>query len=243
MNLLVDTHTHTVLSGHAFSTLVENAKEASEKKMHAIVCTEHGPGIEGGAPAYVIGVLRGMQEYMENIQVFVGTEANIMDHDGTIDIPERFLEMTDFAVASLHDIVIDPGDQKTNTETLLKVLDNQYIDAIGHPGNPYYPIDPHALVLETKKQNKVIEINSHSFAFRKGSTENCIKIMKLCKKHGVRITVASDAHISYDIGEFSAATSILEALQFPEELIVSRDIESFLAYVYERKSRLLKNMF
>lgn len=238
MELLVDTHTHTVLSGHAYSTLVENAREAFMRGLQAIVCTDHGPAIKGGAEEYSIGILKGSQEFMEGVQVFTGTEANIINHDGEIDISEEALKKTDFAVASLHEIVIEPKDRITNTETLLKVLNNPYVDTIGHPGNPIFEIDEEALVLETKRLKKVIEINSHSFVFRKGSTPNCTKIMKFCKKHQVRITVSSDAHICYNVGEFSAAVAILEALQFPIELIISADIVSFIRYVEERRYRL-----
>ena len=44
MKLLVDTHTHTVASGHAYSTLRENALFAAKKGLEAFCCTDHGPG-------------------------------------------------------------------------------------------------------------------------------------------------------------------------------------------------------
>ena len=45
MKTLLDVHTHTVASGHAFSTLQEMAAAASEKGLKLLGITEHAPGI------------------------------------------------------------------------------------------------------------------------------------------------------------------------------------------------------
>ena len=47
MKTLLDVHTHTVASGHAFSTLQEMAAAASEKGLKLLGITEHAPGIPG----------------------------------------------------------------------------------------------------------------------------------------------------------------------------------------------------
>lgn len=41
----LDVHTHTLASGHAFSTIQEMAKAASEKGLKFLGITEHTPGI------------------------------------------------------------------------------------------------------------------------------------------------------------------------------------------------------
>ncbi len=51
MNTLLDVHTHTVASGHAFSTLQEMAVAASEKGLKLRGITEHAPGIPGACTA------------------------------------------------------------------------------------------------------------------------------------------------------------------------------------------------
>ena len=47
MKIEVDTHCHTIASGHAYSTIVENAKAASEKGLKMIAITDHGPAMPG----------------------------------------------------------------------------------------------------------------------------------------------------------------------------------------------------
>ena len=49
----VDTHTHTILSGHAWSTLRENCCAARDRGIKGLCLTEHGPAMEGGAPSFI----------------------------------------------------------------------------------------------------------------------------------------------------------------------------------------------
>ena len=54
MNIELDVHTHTVASGHAFSTLQEMVKAASEKGLKLLGITEHAPSIPGSCnPIYL----------------------------------------------------------------------------------------------------------------------------------------------------------------------------------------------
>ena len=48
----VDTHTHTIISGHAWSSLTENVASAKARGMKGLCLTEHGPALIGGAPEY-----------------------------------------------------------------------------------------------------------------------------------------------------------------------------------------------
>ncbi len=240
MKILVDTHTHTVASGHAYSTLKENAQAVFEKGMQGFVCTDHGPQIVDGAQDYIINCLRYAPKEIEGVRLFTGTEANIIDYAGGIDIHNYYLKFTDFAIASLHEIVIKPKTKTEHTNTLLKVLENVYIDCIGHPGNPAFEIDIEAFTNKIKEQNKVCEINNHSFAFRKGSDVNCKKILQLCKEKDIRIAVCSDAHMCYNMGSFDYVLQALKEADFPRELVVNRDLQTFTKYIDERKQRVEK---
>ncbi len=51
MELKVDTHTHTNASGHAYSTLIENAKSAKENGLDMFCTTDHAESMPG-APHY-----------------------------------------------------------------------------------------------------------------------------------------------------------------------------------------------
>jgi len=49
MKPLIDAHTHTVASGHAYSSLQEMAKAAADKGLQVLGITEHGPSVPGNA--------------------------------------------------------------------------------------------------------------------------------------------------------------------------------------------------
>ena len=46
-----DLHTHTIASGHAYSTINEIAAEAARRQLRLIGMTDHGPALPGGGPA------------------------------------------------------------------------------------------------------------------------------------------------------------------------------------------------
>mgnify|MGYP000559225469 CR=1 FL=1 len=51
MNIYFDMHTHTVASGHAFSTFKENVEEAAGKGLFALGMSDHAPAMPGSAPS------------------------------------------------------------------------------------------------------------------------------------------------------------------------------------------------
>jgi putative hydrolase len=238
MKIEVDTHTHTVMSGHAFSTLLENVHAAKEAGLKGFVITEHGPVMQAAPPDFHTGVFCSLPETLEGIRMYHGVETNIVDFDGAIDMPEKYVRDLDFVIASIHDVIVDPSTKEQHTRALVGALNNPYVDCIGHPGNPIFPIDRVALVREAARLDKILEINNHSFEYRTGSRENCADIIRLCKQYRVRIAIASDAHFCLSIGSFEMALAEVEAAGFPEELIVNASAERFEAYIREKKKRL-----
>ena len=47
MQIALDVHTHTIVSGHAFSSMQEMVQEAARKGLQLLGITEHTPGIPG----------------------------------------------------------------------------------------------------------------------------------------------------------------------------------------------------
>lgn len=238
MRIEIDTHTHTVLSGHAFSTLLENAYSAKENGLKGFVMTEHGPAMFNAPPDWHILALPILPEKIEGIKLYSGIEANITDYTGSIDIKPDYMKTLDFAIASMHDVILKKETLLKNTEAVISALNNPYVDAIGHPGNPSFPIDREALVIEAKRLNKILEINNHSFKYRKGSREYCVQILNLCRQYGVRVCVSSDAHFCQFVGKFDDAIAEIINARFPEELIVNATAYRFEAYLKEKKTRL-----
>lgn len=237
--IAVDTHTHTVLSGHAWSTLRENAAAAAKSGLYGICLTEHGPEMPGSGPFFIPSAQRMLPDFIEGVRVYQGIEADIVDYGGKLDIDDRMLAGTEFCIASLHDLTIRSGTLERNTDAMLGALDNPCVDMLAHIDDRKMPVNFEAVVLEAGRQGKIIEINNNSLLIRKGSRERVEEVARLCARHGVRVSVSSDAHFDTMIGNVGLALDLLGRVGFPDDLVVNRSSEAFEAYLGERRTRVL----
>ncbi|MBC2580949.1 phosphatase [Clostridium sp. DJ247] len=233
MKYAIDVHTHTIASGHAYTTLLENAKYASEIGLELLGTTDHAPSMPGAQHPWHFGNLKVMPRELYGVTMLYGCEANIIDYDGNIDLPLEIQENLDIMIASIHDPVMEVDKSpELNTTAFLNAMDNPYVHIIGHAGNPKFPIYEEELVKKAKEKNILIEINNSSFVrSRIGSEKTCAKIALLCKEHGVKIILNSDAHSCFQIGGFDAAVKILKSIDMPEELIINRSKTELLDFL------------
>jgi putative hydrolase len=240
LKLTVDTHTHTIASGHAFSTVQELADAAAKKNLKMIAITDHGPAMRGAPILLYFSSLFSLPDAISGVKILRGVEANIIDYDGNIDMPDSSLEPLDFVMAGFHDVVLRPcGDVASNTRALLQVIANPLVDAISHPGNPVFQIDAQEVAAFAKKHGKLLEINNNSANVRAGSMENCVEIAALCRDMDIPVVCGSDAHISFDVGSFSNVLDILKRVNFPKELVLNtspRKLTEYLNRIRKRRS-------
>ena len=85
MKLLFDLHTHTVASGHAFSTLKENIEEAAAKGLKAMGTSDHYSAMPGSAQPIYFTNFKAIKEKILGVRIFTGMEANIIDLEGKLD--------------------------------------------------------------------------------------------------------------------------------------------------------------
>lgn len=163
MKIEVDTHCHTIASGHAYSTIVENAKAASEKGLKMIAITDHGPAMPGTFHEAYFGYMKVIPRKIEGVYVLRGIEANIIDHNGTLDISEKYLKRLDIVLAGFHRPCYMGGSVEQNTYAAIEAMKNPYVDILVHPGNPEFPMDFERVVQAAKEYNVHIEINNSSF--------------------------------------------------------------------------------
>lgn len=228
MNNLIDLHTHSVLSTHAFSSLTENIDYAIKKELKYYGISEHQFDDYGvGCHAFALHNLRIVPRLIKNTKILRGCEFNILPN-GEIDTSKIRKEQLDYGIASIHRYnekgpYIDQGINK-NTNAYLKALENEYITILGHIDDGRYPCDFEQVIIKAKKLHKLIEINNTSLkptTNRLNSYENLTTIIKLCKKYQEPVIINSDAHICYDVGEYELAYKLLKECGYPENLIVN----------------------
>lgn len=232
MKYVLDVHTHTMASGHAYSTLLENAKYASDIGLKLLGTTDHGPKMPGAPYIYYFKNFKVLPRRIYGVTMIYGCEANIIDYEGNLDVTGKTAENLDIMIASLHDLCISPGSIEENTNALLKAMDNPLVDIIGHSGNPQFPIYEEEIVKKAKEKDKLIEINNSSFkTSRKGSEANCLKIAELCKAYGVKVILGTDSHVCFTIGNFDKAGELVDKIEMPEELIMNTDEKKLIGYL------------
>ncbi|MDP2234058.1 MAG: PHP domain-containing protein, partial [Actinomycetota bacterium] len=75
MRLRADLHTHTIASGHAYSTLTENVRAAREGGLELIAVTDHGPSVPQGAHPWYFWNLKVAPSVLDGVRVLKGCEA------------------------------------------------------------------------------------------------------------------------------------------------------------------------
>jgi putative hydrolase len=175
------------------------AKEAPTHGIEMFVLTDHGPTMIGAPQLYHFGNLKVLPPEIYGVRILKGVEANIIDYSGKIDLPNDYLKRLDFVLASLHEGALPPGTVAENTQAIINLLKNPFVDTVGHPGNPMYPIDIDNVIQAAKEYRKPIELNNSSFYFRKGSADRCREIALKCKKYQVSVVCGSDAGNSNDV--------------------------------------------
>jgi len=235
----VDPHIHTAVSGHSWSTLGEYAAQAAEIGLKGFCITEHGCMTPGGPPEWITHTQRMLPKYYRDIRIYKGLEANIAGADGGLDIRDKYLENLEFCIASIHSFAFKSGSIEENTSACIHALENKFVDMIGHPDNTGAPCNIEELVLTAKRMDKPMELNNSSLtAHRKNCADNVAAIIKLCRKHDVRLCVSSDAHFHIMIGDFELACALLNEMRFPPELVLNYRFETFAGYIAERVRRL-----
>ncbi len=241
MEYILDLHTHTIASGHAYSTIKEMAQAASEKGLKLLGITDHSMTMPGTCHFFHFQNLKVVPKKQYGVELMFGSELNIIDYNGKVDMEEYILRTLDYAVASFHIPCIRPGSVAENTRAARKVMENPHVLILGHPDDGRYPMDYEEVVRGAKETGTIIELNNSSLnpnGYRQNAYENDRIILRLCIKHEVPIVVDSDAHVDADVGSHNFAQKLLEELVFPEELVLNNRPEFIKKRILEKSAGL-----
>ncbi len=256
LTLQCDVHTHTLYSRHAFSTIEENVRAAREQGLSLLGTTDHFSSIlypdfqELRHYQYLFNCHLIPNEWM-GIRILKGCEADIVDMDGHLfgwdievdhsitgdpftygsprSLYTHVTNRMDYVIASVHGKYFARNATETEcTEMYIRAMDNPKVLIIGHIGRSGLPVNVDEILLAAKAKHCLIEINEHSYGGNTDCWDKCRHIAERCAELEVPVSVSSDAHISASIGKLTHSIRLLEEISFPEELIASRNAESFL---------------
>lgn len=234
MCYLLDAHTHTIASGHAYSTISEMVEAAKEKKLSLLGITEHAPKMPGTCGYIYFMNLKVVPRQYNQLKVLFGAEVNILDYQGNIDLDEEVTIDLDYLIASLHTPCIESGNETENTNAIIGAMKHPKVSIIGHPDDQRFPINHKALVEAAKEYHVLLEMNNSSLSpnsFRANAKENDLIILDYCKQYHVPVIAGSDAHINHDIGNFTYVKQLFEEINFPKELVANTSLPLFHSYI------------
>lgn len=238
----VDFHVHSLASLHAYNTIWECAHEAERKGLKAIAITDHfGPNFLNGSlfQHYAsITQLHKIKRKVNNIVIFPGVEIDIVDRDGNLAFGDRYfdfdkeksvlqklLEKTALVIVSYHDWKNSGEDM---TQMLKKVLNYPEIDILGHCDRIKAPYNMRDVIKVASENKKIIELNCKSLSLGEVSKKGILELVSLCDEYKVTVSIGSDAHFLYEIGEFDNMLKVLESIDFPKSLILNSNWEKII---------------
>lgn len=242
----VDSHVHSILTNHAYSTIEENAIHARDRGIKAIAITDHFGITEKENINNIVASIANrkvLPRKMHDVTIIKGVEIDIIDEDGNlpfVDIPyyydksrnvlEVVVSSSEIVIASVHHYDgICRSSVAVHTNMYIKALQNPHINVIGHIGKTGIEFDIRSVLKVAYQNNKAIEINAE--LLNNLETKHiCRKIAEKCAEEGVFVTIGSDAHCAYSIGNFSSVIDLLTEIHFPEELILNTNHKKFMDF-------------
>lgn len=229
----LDLHTHTIVSGHAFSTLQEMVTAARSKGLTWLGITEHGPALPGTCHPIYFRNLHVVPRETDGVRLMLGAELNILDYDGTLDLEDNYFRHLDLVIAGLHSLCYQAGTIEQNTSAILGAMHNPKVNIISHPADGTGEVDIETLVNAARDTATLLEANNSSLKPVRHKTvagPNTLRMLRLCRAKEVPVILGSDAHISYSIADYTYLAPIIREAGFPEELIVNYHPELFTSF-------------
>lgn len=241
VEIYADYHMHSRYSdGRA--TILEMAQAAKAQGLEKIAITDHGPrnlgtGVKSAEQFLKIKEeTRQVAEQLGGLEVLCGAEANIIDLEGGIDVPEEVCQELDLLLVGLHPYVL-PEDmataweyvaknclqkhvpslrekvKNTNTKTLVEAMYKHEVAIITHPGLEM-PLNIDEVARACAATDTAYEINvGHDY-------QEVVEIAEVARQ-GVKFVVNSDAHFPESVGKLEKGLNLLEQAKVPPEQVLN----------------------
>ncbi|MFC5590323.1 DNA polymerase/3'-5' exonuclease PolX [Sporosarcina soli] len=192
-----DFHMHTTWSdgGYSIREMVEACRAKGYTHMVITDHTQYLKVANGLTPDRVreqIAEIRSLNEEYKDIEIFCGTEMDILP-DATLDFDDELLSELDFVIASIHSNFNQTQEQIM--DRLHTAMKNPHVDMIAHPTGRIigqrdgYDPDVPQLIQWAKEYGKLLELNANPYRLDL-ATEHLI----MAQEAGVRIAINTDAH-------------------------------------------------
>lgn len=219
----IDLHTHTCASGHGTSDRITDlAKEAARRHMETLGISDHGPATVNSAGLSYFRSLFLCERNRFGIKLLYGAEANILDMDGHLDIPDDILSRLDYCIISAHRPVYTSGSAAENTRAYIRAMRHPGVKIIGHCDDSRFPVDYRELLQAAQAMGVLPELNNVSLlwdSYRTDCRANATSMLRICESLSCPVILSSDSHGREHVGDVTEAMKLLQELDFPKQLV------------------------
>ena len=190
-------HTHTTYSDGRHS-LEEMAAAAQARGLEYLAITDHSPtvavvqGLDADALREQMAAIDRLNDDLDDLRVLKGIEVDILE-DGSLDLPDAVLADLDLCLCALHTAL--DLDEDTQTERVLRALDNPHVHVLAHPTGrrinerPPIEIDLGRVMEAAVDRGCVLELNAQPERLDL-SDVHC----RRAKELGLPLVIGADAH-------------------------------------------------
>lgn len=237
MDFFGDYHNHSRYSDGK-ERIIDIADAAANQGLCEVAITDHGPNVLGSG-VRSIDTYRRIQDYVASlndppVRILVGAEANILDLDGTLDIPADLYMNLDVLICGLHPFTMPQSLVKgvklfgpnymrffsgplrkealeTNTRAVIAALENHPIDILAHPGL-FFEVDIDEVARACVRNDVLFEVNcGHHFPD--------VSRLIAASRAGVDFIVNSDSHFYDTVGVLDYGAEVLELIGVEPERV------------------------
>jgi histidinol phosphatase-like PHP family hydrolase len=234
-----DFHMHTNWSD-GLGSIEEMAETAYRLGLQYIVIGDHSPsarvakGLDIQRYREQWKVIERLNSYYNKKGFYIlrGCEVDILP-DGSLDLPNEFLEEFDFVVASIH-----TRFGQDNTYRILRAIENPFVNLIGHPtGKAYgsregYPLNMEQIINLAKETGTALELNT----FRADLSP---EMVRKCVEKGALVAIVTDAHAPSHIRYLKIGVGLARrGWAKKEDILNTRTVEEIKEFVRRKRYKV-----
>lgn len=199
-----DIQSHTTASD-GLNTLGEMVKMADSLGYEYYGVSDHAPSVLTRGEEEVKEIIlktrkqiNALNEAQRKVKVLFGYEVNILA-DETLGLPDEYLEMLDYVIASIHTAFNQ--DRETMTRRIIKALENPFVNVLGHPSGRLInqregiDVDWNKVFDCAKANGKIIEINAQP-----NRLDISDDLVREALRKNVKLMINTDAHETTQLG-------------------------------------------
>ncbi len=239
--ILADLHTHTIASGHAFSTVKENVLTACEQDLKYIALTDHlyYPE-ERFARLNELARIEHSSRliYDERVWIIPGVEANLDHYISKREDRDRIMTACTWRLIGCHSWFMNLNDasvkdrpakfeESLHNKQLIKPTAFAHIER-GFPNTDEATCALKEIVDIAVANDIFLEINEASI---KRKHDIMVSWIKYAKEHNAKFCLGTDAHYCSEVGNFTKTLDLLDEIDLPKSRILNYDkrgLEEFL---------------